>query len=128
MRFVFSRRFYILVALGIVPLSLAWNFPIFLRNAGLDRAIAPAILHFMSRPKPWHGAFPPWSDTEVAPYRAVLARFPNLAPLLPALPPARRAKYAVQQRVKRVLEAASWGRGKLHAAVLAAEAELSQLA
>ncbi len=27
MRFVFSRRFYILVAFGVVPLSLAWNFP-----------------------------------------------------------------------------------------------------
>jgi uncharacterized protein (DUF58 family) len=26
MRFVFSRRFYILLALGIVPLSLSWNY------------------------------------------------------------------------------------------------------
>ena len=26
MRFVFSRRFYILFALGLVPLSLSWNF------------------------------------------------------------------------------------------------------
>lgn len=27
MRFVFSRRFFILVAIGFVPLSLSWNFP-----------------------------------------------------------------------------------------------------
>ena len=27
MRFVFSRRFYILFALGFTPLSLSWNFP-----------------------------------------------------------------------------------------------------
>jgi uncharacterized protein (DUF58 family) len=28
MRFVFSRRFYILFALGLLPLSLSWNFPV----------------------------------------------------------------------------------------------------
>lgn len=28
MSFVFSRRFYILLALGLIPLSLSWNFPI----------------------------------------------------------------------------------------------------
>lgn len=27
MRFVFSRRFYILLALGLIPLSLSWRFP-----------------------------------------------------------------------------------------------------
>lgn len=27
MRFVFSRRFYILLAIGLVPLSVSWNFP-----------------------------------------------------------------------------------------------------
>ncbi len=82
----------------------------------------------MAQPKPWRGTFPPWSDAEVAPYRAVLARFPLLATLLPAMSPARRVKYAAQQRVKRMLEATSWGRGRLHAAVLAAEAETVQLA
>ena len=118
----------IAVGARVLPLSLAWNFPVFLRNAGLDRAIGPSIVHYMARPKPWQGAFPPWSDAQMHPYREVLARWPQLAPLLPAMSPARRAKYAVQQRVKQVLEAASWGRGGLRAAVLAAEAEISQLA
>lgn len=27
MNFVFSRRFFVLLAIGIIPLSLAWNFP-----------------------------------------------------------------------------------------------------
>jgi uncharacterized protein (DUF58 family) len=28
MRFVFSRRFYVLLALGFIPLSLSWNLPV----------------------------------------------------------------------------------------------------
>ncbi|MEZ5346886.1 MAG: DUF58 domain-containing protein [Pyrinomonadaceae bacterium] len=28
MKFIFSRRFYIFLALGLVPLSLSWNFPL----------------------------------------------------------------------------------------------------
>ncbi len=28
MRFIFSRRFYIFLAIGLVPLSLSWNFPL----------------------------------------------------------------------------------------------------
>ncbi len=112
----------IAVAARAVPMSLAWNFPAFLRNAGLDRAIRPAIVHFMARPKPWQGAFPPWTAREVQPYREVLARHPALAPLLPAMPPGTQLRYAVQQRGKQVLEALTWGRGRLRRVVLEAEA------
>ncbi|MBX7172147.1 MAG: DUF58 domain-containing protein [Pyrinomonadaceae bacterium] len=28
MRFIFSRRFYILLAIGLIPLSLSWGFPV----------------------------------------------------------------------------------------------------
>ncbi len=28
MKFVFSRRFYVLLVLGLIPLSLSWNFPV----------------------------------------------------------------------------------------------------
>ena len=28
MRFIFSRRFYILLAIGLIPLSLSWNLPV----------------------------------------------------------------------------------------------------
>jgi len=55
MRFVFSRRFYVLLALGLIPLSLSWNFPI-LRYAVLVYdilLIASALIdHFISRKLP----------------------------------------------------------------------------
>ncbi len=55
MRFVFSSRFYILLALGLVPLSASWNFPS-LRIAVLlyDIALVAAALtdHFISRKLP----------------------------------------------------------------------------
>ena len=55
MRFVFSRRFYILFAIGLVPLSLAWTFP-FLKYAviGYDvLLVAAAVLDmFLSRKLP----------------------------------------------------------------------------
>jgi hypothetical protein len=105
----------------VEPLSLAWNFPIFLRNAGLHRAIQPAILHFMARPKPWQGSFPPWSATETRPYADVLMRHPALADYLAPMPRLRWLRYAVQQQVKRELEALKWGRGRLRAVVLESE-------
>ncbi len=55
MRFVFSRRFFILLAIGFVPLSLSWNFPA-LRTAvfALDvLLIALAVVdYFISRKLP----------------------------------------------------------------------------
>lgn len=55
MQFVFSRRFYILLALGLIPLSLSWSFPI-LRTLvwGYDiLLIAVAIAdYFISRKLP----------------------------------------------------------------------------
>lgn len=52
MRFVFSRRFYIFLAAGLVPLSLSWNFPA-LRSAVLifDVLLVIAALfdYFVSR-------------------------------------------------------------------------------
>lgn len=55
MRFVFSRRFFILLAAGLVPLSLSWNLPV-LRTAVLVFDIALVILavvdYFLSRKLP----------------------------------------------------------------------------
>lgn len=55
MRFVFSRRFYILLALGIIPLALSWNLP-FLRSIvfGFDifLIVAAIVDYFISRKLP----------------------------------------------------------------------------
>jgi uncharacterized protein (DUF58 family) len=55
MRFVFSRRFFILLAIGFVPLSLSWSFPA-LRYAVLAYDILLVILalidYFTSRKLP----------------------------------------------------------------------------
>lgn len=53
MRFVFSRRFYILLAFGLVPLSLSWNLPglayaVFVFDAVL---IAVAVVDFFTSRK-----------------------------------------------------------------------------
>jgi len=55
MRFVFSRRFFILLAVGLVPLSVSWNFP-FLRSIVIAYDIlliaAALIDYFISRRLP----------------------------------------------------------------------------
>ncbi|MDQ6788294.1 MAG: hypothetical protein M3033_15930, partial [Acidobacteriota bacterium] len=55
MRFVFSRRFFILLAAGFVPLSLSWNFPE-LRTMVLAYDISLVLLavidYFISRKLP----------------------------------------------------------------------------
>ena len=52
MRFVFSRRFYLLFALGLVPLSISWSVPA-LRPAvfALDLVLILAAVadHFLSK-------------------------------------------------------------------------------
>ncbi|MEP7211805.1 MAG: DUF58 domain-containing protein [Acidobacteriota bacterium] len=52
MRFVFSRRFYLLFALGLLPLSISWSMP-FLRTAviafDLILVIAAVLDYFASR-------------------------------------------------------------------------------
>ncbi|HVE59691.1 MAG TPA: DUF58 domain-containing protein [Pyrinomonadaceae bacterium] len=55
MRFVFSRRFYILLALGLIPLVLSWNLP-FLRSLVFAFDILLIVLaivdYFISRKLP----------------------------------------------------------------------------
>ena len=54
-RFVFSGRFYILLALGLIPLSLSWNFPVLrLGVLGYDLLLIAAAVadYFVSRNLP----------------------------------------------------------------------------
>ncbi len=110
-----------------MPMSLAWNFPIFMRNAGVTAQIAPCITHFMSAPKPWQGAFAPWGAEVVRPYREALAKYPALAPYNPPFPLRRRARYQLQQFTKRAIETCLWGMSERHARILRYEARTSLL-
>ena len=91
------------------PMSFRWNFPPFFMNFGAEAAIAPRIYHFMSNPRPWHGAFVPWGHKWHEPYVAFLGANPELARSVPSLSRLRTVKYSAQQRVKRFLEARQWG-------------------
>jgi Glycosyl transferase family 8 len=104
-----------------IPISLAWNFPIFMRNARLGNAIEPRITHYMSNPKPWYGSFLPWGPAEQAPYLAVAKRYPALAPFLTHMSWPRKLKYKLQQRYMRILETREWGSGPRHQGILAYE-------
>ena len=55
MRFVFSRRFFILLAIGFVPLSLSWNFPalrLFVLIYDIALIIIALVDYFISRQLP----------------------------------------------------------------------------
>jgi lipopolysaccharide biosynthesis glycosyltransferase len=92
-----------------LPMSLIWNFPIFLRNSRLASAIQPRVQHFMSNPKPWQGCFAPWTSAECEPYRRLLHKYPSLLPIGPRMSAARKAAYHLHQQRKRVIETLSWG-------------------
>jgi hypothetical protein len=110
-----------------IPMSLSWNFPIFMRNARVEARIAPAIYHFMSAPKPWQGAFAPWGIAGFRHYLDAVARYPALAPYNPALPLRRRARYRLQQIYKMAVETCCWGLGERHDRILEYEARTSLL-
>ena len=110
-----SRRFPDQDALNAVgldrrlPLPLAWNYPVFLHNARVAAQIRPRITHFMSSPKPWHGAFSPWTREACQPYRDALAAYPALRPFHRPMSFQKQCRYALQQQVKRCQETVTWG-------------------
>lgn len=101
-----------------IPMSLVWNFPIFLRNARLEHAITPHIIHYMGNPKPWHGQFLPWGLAEYQTYLETARKYPALTPFIPQMSKPRKLKYLLQQRYKRMLEMATWGNGNRHREIL----------
>lgn len=123
-----SRRFPDQDALNVVgverrlPLPLAWNYPVFLGNARVAGQIQPRITHFMSSPKPWHGAFAPWTREACQPYLDALATYPALRPFHRPMPRHKRWIYTLQQQVKRCQETLTWGFSRRRGRVLRYEA------
>jgi lipopolysaccharide biosynthesis glycosyltransferase len=92
-----------------LPLSLAWNFPVFMFNARVAQVIEPRLVHFMSNPKPWQGAFAPWGEAACRPYVQTVARFPHLSAYASRMGWTGRVRYHLQQRYKQILETFTWG-------------------
>ncbi len=90
------------------PMSFRWNFPIFFRNCGVEKPLAPRVYHFMSKPKPWNGAFPPWNSKFVEPYTQLIAEYPDLSAHSKTLPLSAHIKYLAQQYFKGANETITW--------------------
>lgn len=104
------------------PISFRWNFPPFFMNFGAEAAIAPRIYHFMSNPRPWHGAFAPWGRAWHDPYLTFLADNPALAHSMQRVGRLHAVKYTAQQRFKRHMEARQWGVPAVHQRIAEMEA------
>lgn len=104
-------------------MPLAWNFPIFLRNSRLEQEIKPRIEHFMSSPKPWHGAFPPWDREACRPYLDAMATYPELLPYRMVMPAGQRITYHLQQHTKKMMEMILWGPSERRSRILRYEAQ-----
>lgn len=110
-----------------IPMSLRWNFPIFMRNSRVQAEIEPRILHFMSNPKPWQGKFPPWTQEACTPYSAMIRRYPALARFNVQMTFNKRMYYHLQQRRKRVCETLTWGLSERRRRILDYEVASSDL-
>jgi lipopolysaccharide biosynthesis glycosyltransferase len=92
-----------------MPMSLAWNFPIFMRNSRVESEIAPHIYHYMSSPKPWQGYFPPWTTESSKPYLEIISKYPGLAAFNLPMSWIQKYRYHMQQHGKRAIETLTWG-------------------
>ncbi|SEG71127.1 Lipopolysaccharide biosynthesis protein, LPS:glycosyltransferase [Methylobacterium sp. 190mf] len=101
-------------------ISIRWNWPAFFWGCGLEKLIVPKILHFMSRPRPWEGAFLPWGETGNGPYRDFVSLHPQLTELYLPFGGLKKARYVAQQHVKNLV--ANWGNQDLIGKIMTAEA------
>jgi lipopolysaccharide biosynthesis glycosyltransferase len=92
-----------------IPMSLAWNFPIFMCNSRVEAIIKPRIYHFMGSPKPWHGSFLPWGPEVYRPYVEIIKKYPELRAYLTIMPLHKKLRYVLQQHYKKGLETITWG-------------------
>jgi hypothetical protein len=109
-----------------LPMSIRFNFPIFLRNCRVEAQLVPAIYHFMSNPKPWNGNFPPWSQWATLPYSSISQKYPKLSRYQAPFSSWKKARYALQQRVKQVDESLTWGLTWRRSEVLSYERDCQQ--
>lgn len=98
-----------------LPMSLKWNFSTYYRYFHLHRRLTPSIVHFMSHPKPWNGAFSPWGHAEHGVYLAFAQAHPEIAGDMAKFGPLGTVRYHLQQSLKGI-EAGL--QGQRHATIL----------
>ena len=91
-----------------LTMSYRWNFPSFFLGLDFAPRIEPTILHFMSQPRPWDGAFAPWGRAYHQPYRDLAREHGKLAAWVPPGDTFKTVRYHLQQHVKRVIEQPAW--------------------
>ena len=91
-----------------LTMSYRWNFPSFFLGLDLAPQIEPSILHFMSRPRPWDGAFAPWGRAYHQPYRDLAQEHDRLAAWVRPVDTFKTIRYHLQQNVKSLLEGPAW--------------------
>lgn len=87
--------------------SFRWNYPAFFIGRGLDDIVEPSIVHFMSRPRPWDGPFPPWGRTAFKPYLSFARSHPELSHLFKPARSGKLVRYMLQQAFK--ISTEPWG-------------------
>ncbi|MBV1837826.1 glycosyltransferase [Acetobacter estunensis] len=109
-----------------LSMSLAWNFPVYMNNIRVASIIQPRIIHYMSRPKPWEGTFPPWNAEVSAAYGEVASVYPEIARYWRSMKRTTWIRYHLQQQYKRVHAMITWGFGAKRRRILAYEQDLKQ--
>jgi lipopolysaccharide biosynthesis glycosyltransferase len=105
----------------LISVSPRWNFLRQYLALPACAALDPAIVHFVGRPKPWDGVFPPWTEAEFAPYPQLAAELESLGVSWTRQPLWRRVAY----RAKRLAGAADFiddaHRAAIDAQIMAAD-------
>lgn len=77
----------------LIYINSKWNFPKQYLHLLTPEMQQPAIVHFMANPKPWHGAYHPWTKNEYSSYQALKAKSPVLEKYYPKISSSRKLVY-----------------------------------
>ena len=117
LRFYDQDIFNIIIGNNHLDMSLKWNYPVFFDTYGLSIPVKAVVRHFMSKPRPWEGAFHPWGQSGWSPYLRVVELHPELKPFLMPFLGIKRLKYTLQQNFKRYADGRAWRNERIKTAI-----------
>ncbi len=77
----------------LIYINSKWNFPKQFLHLLKSNTEQPSIVHFMANPKPWHGAYYPWTKDEYRSYQALKAKSPVFDKYYPKVSLSRKLIY-----------------------------------